>query len=107
MWKPHRYGNHTDMEIKKQTCPNCGTENAIGQCGSCGRPFVLSEAFPQGRARQLGDGPLSEVPDDLSPGPCDYCRLKQEGEMMEATSAGRRQRTCPVCHADCLSGLGP
>lgn len=92
------------MDAKRQTCPNCSTENFIGQCESCGRPFVLSEAFPEGRARQLGDGPLTEMPDGLSPRPCSYCRLRQKGQMMEAMSVGRRQRTCPVCHAECLSG---
>ncbi|MCS3635759.1 ribosomal protein S27AE [Salinibacter ruber] len=92
------------MDTKRQTCPNCSTENVIGQCGNCGRPFVLSEAFPQGRARKLGDGPLAEVPGGLSSRPCSYCRLRQKGQMMEAMSAARRQRTCPVCHTECLSG---
>ncbi len=92
------------MDTKRQTCPNCSTENVIGQCGNCGRPFVLSEAFPQGRARKLGDGPLAEVPGGLSSRPCSYCRLRQKGKMMEAMSAARQQRTCPVCHTECLSG---
>jgi hypothetical protein len=26
--------------------------------------------------------------------------------MREATSAAQQQRTCPVCHTECLSGRG-
>lgn len=94
------------MDTKKQVCPNCGTENFVGQCRSCGRPFVLSEAHIEGRARQFGDAPLSETSEDLSLDLCDYCRLKEKGSLLEATSAGRRQRTCPACHAECLSEAG-
>ncbi len=92
------------MEIKKQTCPECGTTNLVTQCGSCGRPFVLSEAHLEGNSRQFGDAPLEEAPDNFSLQHCDYCRLREESGMIEAMSAGRRQRTCPVCHTERLSG---
>jgi hypothetical protein len=42
----------------------------------------------------------------VRPWHCDYCQLKSEGKMREATSAAQQQRTCPVCHTECLSGRG-
>lgn len=94
------------MEIQKRTCPSCDAEIPIGQCEGCGRPFVLAKDHLEGGTRTLGSAPLGKVPENLEVGLCDYCTLKARGEMMEAMRAGRRQKTCPVCHADCLSGGG-
>lgn len=60
---------------------------------------------PRGKALFRDVSP-EEVPEALRPWHCDYCQLKSEGKMREATSAAQQQRTCPVCHTECLSGRG-
>ena len=102
--KAHSSEGRCDMELEEQTCPNCDASTVVAWCKTCGRPFVLSGAHLRGRVRRFGDTPLGKVPGDLGLERCDYCRLKERGQMREAMDAARRQKTCPVCHAVCLSG---
>lgn len=79
-----------------RSCPACNADLLVTSCGACGRFFVVTEAHRTDRRRQWGDAPAEAMPEDGA-SPCDYCRARAEGAMLEALSAQRLQRTCPVC----------
>ena len=92
------------MKILK--CPHCGTDNAVGKCGRCGRHFVLTGKRNAGARREFDDSPVSALPEaDIQP--CDFCQSKDDKERLDQQVArGLSQKTCPSCHTEFLSSHG-
>jgi predicted ATP-dependent serine protease len=96
------------MNYSVLQCRHCGTQNAVGACGKCGRYFVLTESHAQGQARAYESAPLGEFPSKIVE-LCDVCSVEAAGgSPAEIVDAGLRQQTCAGCHTEFLSqhGLG-
>jgi hypothetical protein len=86
-------------------CAHCGTENFVAECPEDGRSFVLTTANLEGRLREFEDGPIDAFPPGAEPPLCDFCASKAAGlGLAEVVNAGLRQKTCPACHTEFLSG---
>ncbi len=87
-------------------CGNCGTKNVVATCNTCSRPFVVTLNRVTKGERLFDDEPLDTAP-DVDVQPCDFCLAQhlQLGAMV-SVPAGLRQRTCPNCKTEFLSGHG-
>jgi hypothetical protein len=98
-------GRVAGVDPSSQTCEHCGTENLVAICPQDARPFVPTTAHLEGRLREFDDGPLQQLPPGFLTPLCDFCTSKAAGlGLVETTTAGLRQKTCPTCHTDVLSG---
>jgi hypothetical protein len=92
------------MPVAQRTCRHCGASNLVAECERDGRRFVLTTAHLEGRAREVEDGPLEQLPPGFKAPLCDFCAAKAAGQApSQTTSAALRQRTCPACHTEFLS----
>jgi hypothetical protein len=95
-----------NAEPRLAPCTHCNTQNLITSCKRCGRGFVLTRAHAEGQLRTFDDGPISEVPAEFQ-GVCDFDAATDAAlPLDQVAAAGMRQRTCPVCHTEFLSGHG-
>jgi hypothetical protein len=93
------------VDPSSQTCEHCGTENLVAVCPQDARPFVLTTAHLEGRLREFDDGPVQQLPSGFATPLCDFCASEAAGlGLVETTTAGLRQKTCPTCRTDVLSG---
>lgn len=87
-------------------CQHCGTINAASRCGQCERGFVITTCHLTGdlrdeTARAVADATVA------APDLCDFCSFQAAGRAStQQVLAGLRQRTCPSCRTEFLSGHG-
>lgn len=91
------------MSVGILKCAHCNTDNTVAECPKCQRSYVITTAHREGRLRDYDAGPVSHLKFVLL-SDCDFCIHQILEDASAAISAGLRQRTCPVCHREFLSG---